>query len=568
MTDINIQSEEKSRKYDAIVIGSGVSGGWAAKELTEKGLKVLLLERGKPLEHITGYAEANKDVWKYEHRGTPTQAEREKFKYVTRDYPYGERNGKYWAEDWKSPYSETKKFDWFRPNIVGGKSIMWGRQSYRLTPFDFEANLKDGHGNDWPIRYDDLAPWYDYVEQHAGISGQNYDPKYQFPDQKMIPAMDLNFVEKMAKSGIEKAFPNRVLGIGRVANLTQAHKGRTACQYRNMCSNGCPYSAYFSSQSSTLPYAFATKRLTLRPNSIVSSINYDAKKGKASGVSVIDSVTNERFEFKAKIIFVCASALQSTWLLMNSVSPQFPNGLGNSSGVLGHYLMDHHFRTGASGTWEGDEDKFIFGDRPNGIYMPRYRNVGKDKRDYLRSFGYQGGGDRAGWQRVIAETGFGADMKERATEPGPWTMGMMGFGECLPYYENKITLNRDQKDAWGLPTLTFDVEFKENEKKMRIDMANDAAEMLNAAGFKNVNTYDMGSTPGQAIHEMGTARMGRTVKDSILNGWNQVHECKNVFVTDGASMSSASAVNPSLTYMAMSARAADYAVSELKKKNL
>jgi choline dehydrogenase-like flavoprotein len=563
----NINTEEKTRKYDAIVIGSGVSGGWAAKELTEKGLKVLMLDRGKPLEHITGYAEANKEVWKYDHHGRPTTEERERFKYVTRDYPYSERNGHYWFEDKKAEYTETKKFDWFRPDIVGGKSIMWGRQSYRLAPHDFASNKEDGHGIDWPIGYADLAPWYEYVEKHVGISGVNHGSKY-FPDQNLLPGMDLNFVEKVAKKAIEKAYPDRILTIGRAANLTQAHKGRTPCQYRNMCSNGCPHSAYFSTQSSTLPAALATKRLTLRPNSIVTSINYDGKKGKASGVSVIDSLTNEMFEYNAKIIFVCASALQSTWLLMNSTSPQFPNGLGNSSGVLGHYLMDHHFRTGAMGTWEGDEDKYIFGHRPNGIYMPRYRNLGGDKRDYSRGFGFQGGGSRDGWSRVIAEAGFGADMKEKATEPGPWQYLMMGFGECLPYYDNKMTLNRDKKDAWGLPTITFDVEFKENEMKMRKDMANDAEEMLNKVGLKDVKTYDWGSTPGLAIHEMGTARMGKSVKESILNGWNQVHECKNVFVTDGASMTSASCVNPSLTYMAMTARAADYAVSELKKKNI
>jgi choline dehydrogenase-like flavoprotein len=566
MSDLNLDAE-KHKSYDAIVIGSGVSGGWAAKELTAKGLKVLMLERGDMLEHITGYAEANKDVWKYEHRGTPTQAERERFMYVTRDYPYGERNAKYWFEDAKAPYKEIKKFDWFRPNIVGGKSIMWGRQSYRLAPHDFESNLKDGNGNDWPIRYEDLAPWYAYVEKHVGISGVNLGLP-NFPDQELLPGMDLNVVEKRAKASIESAFPGRHLTIGRAANLTQNHKGRTACQYRNMCSNGCPYSSYFSTQSSTLPDAVATKRLTLRTNSIVSSINYDGKKGKASGVTVIDSKTNEQFQYKAKIIFVCASAVSSTWILMNSTSPQFPNGLGNSSGVLGRYLMDHHFRTGAEGTWEGDEDKYIFGKRPNGIYMPRYRNLNGEKRDYLRGFGYQGGGGRSGWSRVIAELGFGAEMKDRATEPGPWTYGMMGFGECLPYYDNYMSLNQDKKDAWGLPTITFDVEFKKNEMDMRKDMADDAVEMLEAAGMKNIRKYDWGSSPGLAIHEMGTARMGKTVKDSILNGWNQVHECKNVFVTDGASMASASCVNPSLTYMAMTARAADYAVKELKKKNI
>ncbi|MBK8558186.1 MAG: GMC family oxidoreductase [Lewinellaceae bacterium] len=557
----------KKRTYDAIVVGSGVSGGWAAKELTEKGLKVLMLERGKPLEHITGYESANKAPWELEHRGRITAEQRHTHPFLARDYPYGERNEKYWFRDADAPYAENMRFDWFRPDIVGGKSIMWGRQSYRLSPLDFEANAKDGIAIDWPIRYDDLKPWYDYVEAHAGISGENLGLDH-FPDGNLLPAMDLNVVEQHVRKSIEQNFPGRHLTIGRAANLTRPHKGRSNCQYRNLCDRGCPFSAYFSTQSSTLPPAMATKRLTLRPNSIVNSIIYDPKKGKASGVLVIDSQTNEQMEFHAKIIFVCASAIGSSWLLQNSISPSFPNGLGNSSGVLGHYLMDHHFRTGANGVWEGDEDKYIFGRRPNGIYVPRYRNVGSDKRDYLRGFGYQGGASREGWSRLIAEMGFGADMKNVITEPGRWTMGLGGFGECLPYEDNWVKLNPDVKDKWGQPTLKFNVEFKENEMKMREDMRNDAAEMLENAGLKNVKTYDSGSYPGMAIHEMGTARMGRDVKTSILNEWNQVHECKNVFVTDGACMTSASNVNPSLTYMALTARAADYAVKELKKKNL
>jgi choline dehydrogenase-like flavoprotein len=567
MANVNTETAKKNT-YDAIVIGSGVSGGWAAKELTEKGLKVLMLERGRPLEHITGYAESNKDPWQYEHRGRVTIQQKEKHQFVSRDYPYSEQNESFWFEDAKAPYEEKKRFDWFRGNIVGGKSIMWGRQSYRLSPIDFEANAQDGHGGDWPIRYNDLAPWYDYVEKHAGISGVNLGLNNHFPDQQLLPAMDLNFVEKQVKKSIESTFQGRHLTIGRVANLTQAHNGRTSCQYRNMCARGCPFSGYFSTQSSTLPPAMLTKRLTVRANSTVNSIIYDEKKTKAKGVLVIDSLTNERHEFYAKIVFVCASTIGSTWILMNSISSQFQNGLGNSSGVLGHYLMDHHFKTGASGTWEGDEDKYIFGRRPNGIYVPRFRNIGSDKRDYVRGFGYQGGGSRQGWQRTIAELGFGKDLKEKATEPGPWTMGLGGFGECLPYFDNKMTLNVDKKDQWGQPTIVFDAEFKENEKKMRVDMMNDAAEMLEAAGLKNVRKNDNKSYPGLAIHEMGTARMGKSVKDSILNEWNQAHECKNVFVTDGASMASTGCVNPSLTYMALTARAADYAVKELKKRNI
>ena len=554
-------------KYDAIVIGSGVSGGWAAKELTEKGLTVLMLERGLPLEHITGYAETNKDPWAYAHRGRITLQQRESHQFLARDYPYSEHNAGFWFKDEDAPYAEKKRFDWFRPNIVGGKSIMWGRQSFRWSQADFEANAKDGIAIDWPLRYDDLKPWYDYVEKFAGISGTNLGiPEY--PDGIMQPGMDLNVVELMAKKRIEANFPNRYLTIGKTANLTQELNGRSSCQYRNMCHRGCPYSAYFSTQSTTLPPAMATKRLTVRPNSIVNSIIYDEKKGKAKGVLVIDSLTKEQHEFQAKIIFVNGSTVGSTWILQNSISKQFPNGLGNSSGVLGHYLMDHHFRIGASGEAEGFEDKYIFGRRANGSYIPRYRNVGNDKRDYIRGFGYQGGANRAGWQRVNNEPGFGADMKNNATEPGKWSMGLGGFGECLPYEDNTMKLNFDKKDIWGQPTIVFDVEFKENERKMRIDMKNDAAEMLEAAGMKNIRSYDAGSFPGMAIHEMGSARMGKDVKTSILNKWNQVHECKNVFVTDGACMVSASNVNPSLTYMALTARAADYAVNELKKQNI
>ena len=567
MANLNTDAIKK-RTYDAIVIGSGVSGGWAAKELTEKGLKVLMLERGKPLDHITGYAEANKDPWEYEHRGRITVQQALDNPYQKRDYPMSEQNAKYWFEDKKALYEEVKRFDWFRPDIVGGKSIMWGRQSYRWTDIDFEANMKDGHGVDWPIRYADIAPWYDYAEKFAGISGENLDNYPTYPVGNLLPMMPMNVVEADIRKRIEAAFPNRRMTMGRVANLTQNHNGRGACNYRNMCSRGCPFSAYFSTQSSTLPAAMATKRLTVRPHSIVNSILYDAKKGNAKGVLVIDSETNERIEYKAKIVFVCASAISSGWILMNSISPQFPNGLGNSSGELGHNVMDHHFRTGASGQVEGYLDKYVYGRRPNGTYIPRYRNVGDDKRDYLRGFGYQGGASRNGWGRVAAEEGFGAEMKAMATEPGNWSMGMTGFGECLPYHENHIRLSPDKKDIWGQPTLIFDVEFKENEKKMRIDMANDAKEMFEAAGLKNVRTYDNGSWPGMAIHEMGTARMGRDPKTSVLNSMNQMHDCKNVFVTDGAFMASSACVNPSLTYMAMTARAADYAVSELKKGNL
>jgi len=564
--NLNIKAQEQNT-YDAIVIGSGVSGGWAAKELTEKGLKVLMLDRGKKLEHVKDYDTATKAPWEFPHRGRITVEQRETHPYLKRDYPYSEHNEKFWIKDIDSPYKEEKRFDWYRPDIVGGKSIMWGRQSYRWSDLDFEANLKDGIAVDWPIRYRDIAPWYDYVERFAGISGQA-EGLPQLPDGQFMPPMPMNCVEEEVKKKIEANFKGRIMTIGRVANITKPLPGRTACQFRNLCSRGCPFGAYFSTQSSTLPAAVATGNLTLRPDSIVNSIIYDEQKGKATGVRVIDKHSKEMTEYYARIIFVNGSTLGSTFVLLNSISNRFPNGLGNDSGVLGKYLMDHHFRTGASGKVEGFDDKYYLGRRANGIYIPRYRNIGNDKRDYLRGFGYQGGASRSGWQRGIAEMGVGKDFKQQITEPGPWTMGLGGFGECLPYEQNMVTLDNSVKDAWGQPVLKFDAEFKENEMKMRKDMMNDAAEMLEAAGAKDIRTFDNGSYPGMAIHEMGTARMGRDPKTSILNGWNQMHAVKNVFVTDGACMTSASCVNPSLTYMALTARAADYAVKELKKGNI
>lgn len=565
---MNLNTEAiKKNTYDAIIIGSGVTGGWAAKELTEKGLKVLMLERGREFKHIEDYEHAAKKPWEFEHRARPTQDFLAKNPILARDYVSSEEVKGQWMQDTDSLYSEKKRFDWFRPNIVGGKSIMWGRQSYRWSDIDFEANVKDGLSIDWPIRYKDIESWYSYVERHVGISGEKLGLP-QLPDSDFLKPMDLNIVEKEVRKRIEKAFPSRTMTIGRVANLTEPHKGRSNCQYRNACWRGCPYSAYFSTQSSTLPYAEATKRLTVRPDSVVSEILFDEKKQKAKGVRVIDSKTMEVREYYSKIVFVCASAIASTSILMHSTSVRFPNGMGNDSGELGHNLMDHHFRCGANGQVEGFDDKYYFGRRPNGVYVPRYRNLNGEKRDYLRGFGYQGGASRSGWSRGIAEAGFGADFKEAMTHPGDWAMGIMGFGECLPYHENKMTLNRDKKDKWGLPTVEFDAEFKKNEQVMRKDMMNDAAEMLEAAGLKNVKTYDYGSWPGMAIHEMGTARMGNDPKTSVLNAWNQIHACKNVFVTDGACMTSASCVNPSLTYMALTARAADYAVKELKKRNL
>lgn len=562
----------KSMTYDAIVIGSGVSGGYAAKELTEKGLRVLVLEKGKKFDHVTAYEPSYKDPWDFKYNGLLTNEQKASHPKLSRDYPYNEMTEKYWMNDSDALYKEVKRFDWFRPDIVGGKSIMWGRQTYRLSDIDFEANLKEGIAVDWPIRYKDIAPWYSYVEKHVGISGEALGLP-QLPDSEFLKPMDMYCVEKEVRQRIEKNFPGRNMTIGRVANLSEAKAaqlkiGRSACQYRNKCRLGCPYGAYFSTQSCTLPPAAKTGLLTLRPDSIVSEILFDNAKQKAKGVRVIDAVTKDVREYFAKIIFVCGSTVASTALLLNSKSSRFQNGLGNDSGELGHNLMDHHFKVGASGTWEGDEDKYYIGRRANGIYIPRYRNIGNDKRDYLRGFGYQGGGSRQSWNRGVNDMSFGADYKDAMTKPGPWTMNLGGFGETLPYHENKMYLDPTDKDKWGIPLVVFDAEFKENEKKMRKDMMEDAKEMLESAGLKNVRAFDNGSYPGMAIHEMGTARMGRDPKTSVLNGNNQMHAVKNVFVTDGACMTSTSCVNPSLTYMALTARAADFAVKESKKNHL
>ncbi len=554
--------------YDAIVVGSGISGGWAAKELTEKGLKVLLLERGRNIEHVKDYVNANKESWEFPHRGGRTQKMIEEYPKLKRDYPLNEVVLDYWASDKDCPYTETKPFSWFRGYHVGGRSLMWGRHSYRWNKMDFEANLKDGHGVDWPIRYEDLAPWYGYAEKFAGIQGSK-EGLDVLPDGEFMPAIELNCVEKDVKKKMEAYYKEqRKLIIGRTANITVPHNNRTNCQYRNRCWRGCPFGAYFSTQSATLPAAQATGNLTLRPFSLVTKVLYDKDSKKATGVEILDTTDNKTYEYKSKIVFLCASAFNSAWVLMNSATDIWPEGLGSSSGELGHNVMDHHFRLGAGGTVEGFDDKYEYGRRPTGFYIPRFRNVKGEQRDYLRGFGYQGGAGR-GRGIHVAEMTIGADLKEALSQPSDnWYIGMTAFGEMLPYHENKISLSKTVKDKWGLPVLDMDVEIKDNEKKMRVDMLNDAKEMLEAAGVKDVNTNDSGYEVGMGIHEMGTARMGRDPKTSVLNGNNQVWEAKNVFVTDGACMTSASCVNPSLTYMAMTARAADFAVSELKKGNL
>ncbi|HSJ67364.1 MAG TPA: GMC family oxidoreductase [Anditalea sp.] len=557
-----------NQEYDAIVVGSGISGGWAAKELAEKGLKVLMLERGQNVEHVKDYKTATIGPWETNYRGRRSIEMIENHPVLRRDYVLNELNVDWWAQESESPYVEEKPFDWYRGYQVGGRSLLWGRQSYRLGDIDFEANAKEGIAVDWPVRYKDLAPWYSYVEKFAGISGSR-DGLAQLPDGDFQPPMDMNCVEKDVAARVKDHFKgSRHVTIGRVANITQPLEGRTNCQYRNKCWLGCPFGGYFSTQSSTLPAAMKTGNLTLRPWSIVHKLIYDKDSQRATGVEVLDAENNQTVVYNAKIIFLCASAFNSTAILMRTATDIWPEGLGSSSGELGHNVMDHHFRLGANGQAEGYDDKYYYGRRPTGIYIPRFRNINGDKRDYIRGFGYQGAASRQGWSREVAEINFGAPLKEAISEPGPWTMGITAFGEILPYHENTIKLSPDVKDKWGMSVLVMNAEIKENELKMREDMMNDAAEMLEAAGLKNVSKYDAGYTMGQGIHEMGTARMGRDPKTSVLNGNNQVWDAKNVFVTDGAAMTSAAAQNPSLTYMALTARAVDFAVRELKNRNL
>ena len=557
--------------YDAIVIGTGISGGWAAKELCEGGLKTLVLERGRMITHVKDYPTMNDDPWDMELRGSTTQEEKKRQEKQSRTGYTTKAESKHWfVDDIKHPYNETKRFDWMRGYHVGGRSIMWGRQSYRLSDLDFTANVKDGHGVDWPIRYKDISPWYDYVEGYIGISGEKLGLPH-LPDGVFSPPMELTCVEEEFKSKLASNYQDRLLTIGRVAHITgdHSHNGRTNCQFRNRCIRGCPYGGYFSSNASTLPAAEITGNMTLRPNSIVHEIIYDDKQKKATGVKVIDAETKETHIFHADIIFCCASSIASASILMQSKSDRFPNGLGNDSGELGHNIMDHHLGAGARAKVDGYEDKYYKGRRPNGIYIPRFRNLGDKKterKDFLRGYGYQGGGGRYGIAEHIAELGYGAEYKEEMLKPGGWSMGLGGFGECLPYHDNKMTLDYEKLDDWGLPTVTFDAEWKENELIMREDIKQQAAEMLERAGFRDIETFDTRHAPGIGIHEMGTARMGRDPKTSVLNANNQVHTVPNVYVTDGACMTSAGCQNPSLTYMALTARAAKHAVKQFKSK--
>jgi choline dehydrogenase-like flavoprotein len=522
--------------------------------------------------HIKDYPTANMDDWDFPNNGELSREQKARQQKQARTgYTVRAPHNFWFVDDLDHPYNETKRFDWMRGYHVGGRSIMWGRHSYRWSDIDFEANKKDGYGVDWPVRYKDIAPWYDKVESYIGVTGEKLGLP-QLPDGIFEPMMELNCLEQHIKEQLLEQYDDRFMTAGRVAHINsdKAYDGRSRCQYRNRCIRGCPFGAYFSSLSSTLPAAERTGNLTLRSDSIVHEIMYDPDTQKAIGVKVIDRETMETFEFKAKVIFLCASAIASTSILMQSRSDRFPNGLGNDSDQLGRNIMDHHLGIGASGKFDGFEDKYYRGRKPNGIYLPRFRNLGGNSNvdSFIRGYGYQGSASRGNWEDVIAEVSHGKDLKEAIMKPGGWTFGMGGFGEMLPYEDNRMTLDYDNKDKWGLPTVTFDAEYKENEINMRKDMQEQAVEMLSKAGLRDVEPFDNGSAPGLGIHEMGTARMGRDPKTSVLNAYNQVHTVKNVYVTDGAFMTSASCVNPSLTYMAFTARAASHAVEELKKGNL
>jgi choline dehydrogenase-like flavoprotein len=569
----NTTNNEFLSSYDAIVIGTGISGGWAAKELCENGLKTLVLERGRMVQHVIDYPTMNMENWDDEHRDQPTAEEAKRQEKQARTGYTAKKESKHWfVDDIDHPYSETKRFDWMRGYHVGGRSITWGRHSYRLSEMDFEANKQDGHGVDWPIRYKDIAPWYDKVEEYIGVCGKNMGLE-QLPDGILSEPMELNCVETDLVNRVAEKMDGRVITHARIAHITgdKIHEGRGKCQFRDRCIRGCPFGGYFSSNASTLPAAARTGNMTLRPNSIACEIVYDDDKKVATGVKVIDTETKEIVFFEAKVIFCCASAIASAAILMQSKSERFPNGLGNDSGELGHNIMDHQLGVGASAVVNEHQDKYYKGRKPGGFYVPRFINLNEksNQEDFIRGYGYQGSASRTNWKRAIAEMSYGNELKEELVKPGPWTIGMGGFGECLPYHENKMTLNYDKLDSWGLPTIDFDVEFKENEKIMRKHIMEQAVAMLKAAGYENAYGYDNPQDffPGLGIHEMGTARMGRDPKTSVLNKYNQIHTVKNVYVTDGACMTSSGCQNPSLTYMAITARAANHAAKEFLKNN-
>ncbi|MEO7983706.1 MAG: GMC family oxidoreductase, partial [Bacteroidota bacterium] len=514
---INIKAK-KQNTYDAIIVGSGISGGWAAKELCEKGLKVLLLERGENIVH-PNYPTATKDPWEFPHREHLSEADKKQHFVQSRHYSFREDNKHFYINDLENPYEEAKRFDWIRGDILGGRSLLWARACYRWSDLDFEANLKDGNGVDWPIRYKDIAPWYDYVESFIGVSG-NRDGVPQLPDGIYQPPFEMNAVEKFFKGKIETSYADRKVIIGRTANLTKPVKGRGQCMARDLCHRGCPYGAYFSTNASTMPAAYATGNLTVRPHSLVNKILYDEQKQKAAGVEIIDIETNKAEEFYSRLIFLNASTVATAAVLLNSTSSRFPNGLGNGSDQVGRNLMDHHKGLSASARVEGFEDMYYFGRRPTSIYIPRFRNVIQKDNRFLRGYHYGGNASRG---RQQGDNGIGAALKEAMTEPGGWQMSLYAFGECLPYADNRITLNHDKKDKWGRPLITINCEFRDNEKAMHEDMGETAKELLEASGFKDISIKNKISFPGNANHEMGIARMGRDPKTSVLNSFNQMH---------------------------------------------
>jgi choline dehydrogenase-like flavoprotein len=558
--------------YDAIVIGSGISGGWAAKELCEKGLKVLVLERGKNVVHLKDYPTATKKPWDFKHHGQLPLAVKKENPIVNRCYAFDESTAHFFVKDKEHPYLQKKPFDWIRGYQVGGKSLLWARQTKRWSKFDFEGPARDNFAVDWPIRYDDLAPWYSYVENFAGISG-NPDGLDTLPDGEFLPPWEMNAVEKVIQKRIMGHYKDRNVIIGRCAHLTKPkeihlQQGRGQCQARNLCQRGCPFGGYFSSNSSTLPAAAKTGNLTLQPDAVVHSIIYDDKKEKATGVKVIDAHTKKESEYYAKIIFVNAAALNSNLILLNSTSKRFPAGLGNDNGLLGKYIAFQNYRGSLSAQMEGYEDSYYYGRRPTAVMMPNFRNVYKQETDFLRGYMTFYTATRGGWGHHAQGRQIGAAFKEAITEPGQWGIYMMMQGETIPKESNQVYLSDNQRDEWGIPLLTISVDYDENDEKLMNDFLQQGAEMLDKAGCKNISPNDSKQAPGLDIHEVGGVRMGKDPKTSLLNKWNQLHACPNVFVTDGACMTSTGTQNPSLTFMALTARAANYAVSELKKGNL
>jgi choline dehydrogenase-like flavoprotein len=561
-THLNIKATARNT-YDAIIVGSGISGGWAAKELCEKGLKVLLLERGRPLQH-PDYPTATMNPWDFKHGLSLTREEILSHPVQSRHYSYKEDNKHFYISDQENPYQETKRFDWIRGDIVGGRSMLWARACYRWSDLDFEANLRDGHGVDWPIRYKDLAPWYDHVERFIGVSG-NRDGVPHLPDGAFMPPFEMNCAEKDFSQKIENHFPGRRVIIGRTANLTRPVKGRGQCQARNLCHRGCPYGAYFSTNASTLPAAHATGNLTLRPHSLVNRVIYDEQRQRATGVEIVDTETKQTQEFYARIIFLNAATMATAFILLNSTSRRFPNGLGNGSDQVGRNLMDHHKGLDFSAEVPGFEHSYYYGRRPAPIYIPRYQNLAHQGQGFLRGYHFAGEAYRGQAENNL---NIGAGFKEALTEPGAWRMSLYAYGECLPYKDNRVTLHGTEKDAFGRPQLLVDCSFRDNEKAMHAEMRDSGREMLAAAGYSNIQVNGSISSPGNANHEMGIACMGRDARTSVLNAHNQMHEVPNVFITDGSCMSSGACLNPSLTFMALTARACDHAVAQLKRGDI